>query len=110
MARLGESLLPCKKVSRGLVEELSKRMQGKEQDIKSLVEEYVEYLEKLGFGKIEVLEVGDNHATIKMLSPSSMAGIKLVRGAAEELLKQGKKICYLETGMMVAVFEEIPRR
>ncbi len=96
-----------KKIGRGLVEELSKRMQGKEQNIKSLVEEYVEYLEKLGFGKIEVLEVSDNHATIKMLSPPSMAGIKLVGGVAEELLKQGKKICYLETGMMVAVFEEI---
>ncbi len=96
-----------KKIGRGLVEELKKRMEGKEQNIENLIKEYARYLEELGFGKIEVLEFNDKHATIKMLSPPSMAGIKLVDGAAEKLLKQGKKICYLETGMIASVFEGV---
>ncbi len=96
-----------KKIGLGLVEELKRRMKDKEQSIENLIKEYTRYLEELGFGKIEILEFSDRHATIRMLSPPSMAGIKLVDGTAEKLLKQGKKICYLETGMIAAAFEGV---
>ena len=98
-----------KKIGKGLVEELRRRMSAahEEYNIENLVKEYARFLEELGFGKIDVREFDDQHAVIYMHSPPSMAGIRIVDGGPEKLLKAGRKICHIEAGMMAAVFEEI---
>ncbi len=98
-----------KRIGKGLVEELKSRLQkdSKEANIENLIKEYAKFLEELGFGKIDVKEFNSEHAVIYMHSPPSMAGIALVDGKAAELLQKGKKICYIEAGMIAAVFEEI---
>ncbi len=98
-----------KRIGQGLVEELTKRMNeaNEEKNIENLIKEYAGFLEELGFGKIEILEFNDNHATIRMESPPSMAGIAVADGIAEKLVREGKKVCYLETGMVAGVFEKI---
>ncbi|BEP17804.1 hypothetical protein PYJP_11560 [Pyrofollis japonicus] len=78
-----------------------------EANVENLVKEYAGLLEELGFGKIEIAEFDSKHAVIKMKNPPSMAGIALVKGSAEKLLLQGKKICHLEAGMMAGAFEEV---
>ncbi len=98
-----------KRIGHGLVEELVHRMNEAHEakNIENLVKEYAKFLEELGFGKIEVKEFNDQHAVIYMHSPPSMDGARLVDGTAEKLAKEGKKICYLEAGMIAGVFEKI---
>ena len=95
-----------KNIGRGLAEELRARMEGREATVEEFVKVYAEFLEELGFGKIEVKEFDEKSATIRMAEPPSMAGISLVNGEARKLLEGGKKICYLEAGMMAAAFED----
>ncbi len=98
-----------KRIGKGLVEELRNRLQERHEaaNVENLIKEYAGFLEELGFGKIDVKEFNSEHAVIHMHSPPSMAGISLINGKAAELLQKGKKICYIEAGMIAAVFEEI---
>ena len=98
-----------KRIGHGLVEELARRLdeEQKEKNVGNLVEAYAKFLEQLGFGRIQVKEMDDKHAVMEMESPPSMAGIAVVDGTAEKLAKEGKKICYLEAGMIAGVFEKI---
>jgi predicted hydrocarbon binding protein len=98
-----------KRIGYGLVEELVHRMEEADEakNIGNLILEYAKFLEELGFGKIDIVEFNDKHAVIRMMSPPSMAAAKLVNGATEKLIQEGKRVCYLETGMIAGVFEKI---
>jgi len=98
-----------KRIGQGLVEELVKRMEEAHEarNVENLVKEYARFLEELGFGKITIEEFDSSHAVIRMENPPSMAGAALVDGAVEKLARGGKKVCYLETGMIAGVFEKI---
>ena len=98
-----------KKIGEGLVEEIVRRMdvKGVEKNVGELIKTYIEFLEQLGFGKIELVEFNEKHAVIKMLEPPSMTGLELVGGKAMNHFKGGGKMCYLEAGMLAAVFEKI---
>ncbi len=98
-----------KRIGYGLVEELQHRLSEshKQANVENLVREYAKFLSELGFGKIEVKEVGEDHAIVYMHSPPSMDGIRVADDKVLEMLKKGKKICYLEAGMIAGVFEKI---
>ncbi len=96
-------------IGRGLVEEILRRMDEKslERNVENVIKTYVQFLEELGFGKIEILEIGTDHAKIKMYSPPSMVGLKIIVG---EIKAVGGHVCHLERGMIAAVFEEVLKR
>ena len=95
--RIGEGLLGEMKT---LMEQEHRRM-----NIEDTVKTYIELLESLGFGKIEIVDLGDESATIKMYEPPSMTGIRKIDGKVLEHFKRGGRICFIEAGMIAAVFE-----
>jgi predicted hydrocarbon binding protein len=82
-------------------------MKGAEKNVGELIKTYIELLEQLGFGRIELVEFNEKHAVIKMLEPPSMTGLQFVGGKAMNHFRGGNKMCHIEAGMLASVFEKI---
>ena len=92
-----------KNIGEGLTEELRRGGGG---DWRSLVKNYIELLQGLGFGEIEVRELTDDRVVFYMRSPPSAAGARLLGGAAHQLRDRGK-VCYIEAGMIAGVLSKL---
>lgn len=98
-----------KRIGEGLLGEMKSLMEQEhmKMNIENTVKTYIDLLESLGFGKIEIVDLNGKSATIKMYEPPSMTGIASIDGKALEHLKRGGRICFIEAGMIAAVFEGI---
>ncbi len=96
-----------KRIGEGLLGEMKTLMEQehRKMNIEDTVKTYIELLESLGFGKIEIVNLNSKSATIKMHEPPSLVGIRRIDGKALEHLQRGGRICFIEAGMIAAVFE-----
>ncbi len=95
-----------KKIGLGLVDEVSKRV--KRATVEEVARALDRLLEELGFGSISIIDAGEDTATLKLYSPPSMIGMRIVAGRERSVGGGGSRgFCHLERGMMAAVFERL---
>ncbi|NOZ89073.1 MAG: hypothetical protein GXO15_04025 [Crenarchaeota archaeon] len=96
-----------KRIGQGLVNEVSKRVKGKGR-VEDVAHAVGDLLEELGFGKISIIDADNETATLKLYSPPSIIGMRLVSGK-EKSIGGGtsRGFCHLERGIIAAIFEEI---
>ena len=99
-----------KKIGRGLVEEMERLLSGR-RGTRDIVEAYARYLSELGFGRVEILSIQGDEATIRLIAPPSLEAVRIA-GASARVVGRGRQrgVCHLERGMLAAVMDAITGR